>query len=284
MKPVRLKKVCSATKSKVIIDVYWSHLKGNQSPYLSVNVVQLLKNGARLESYSNESDKFLKDFAPELYAIKKYHLSSPNGQGMHHKANFNYHFELLKKHVAKNPLTIEQVNKQLQNIKEGLEEFTYKGNTHSIINMVGKRIGFMIVKDHYHSLFEDDYYYENSINKHLNYLSKCYRTGAGFTNVAVFDAWINHVKAELKKYHSLKEKLTRYQKPENKPINSSEVWTIEKFCNYYDMDQNVIKDLSFMSEDDQKAEIDKIIKESVLTGKTFLDNMTEKYNIPTIRG
>ena len=150
--------------------------------------------------------------------------------------------------------------------------------------MVSKRIGFKRVEDHYHSLFEDNLYYENSINKHLNYLSKCYRTGAGFTSVAVFDAWINHVKTELKKYHSLKEKLTRYQKPENKPINSSEVCTLEKFCNYYDMAQNVIKELFFMNEEDQQAEIYKILNERVSTGKTFLDNITEKYNIPTIQG
>ena len=50
------------------------------------------------------------------------------------------------------------------------------------------------------------------------------------------------------------------------------------------MDQNLIKDLFFMSEEDQKAEIDKIINESVLTAKTFLDNITEKYSIPTIKG
>ena len=284
MKPVRLKKVCSTTKSKAIIDVYWSYLKGNKDAYLSVKVVQLKKHGERIENYDKESDKFLKNFAPELYTIKKLHLSNPNGEGMHHKANFNYHFELLKKHVAKNPLTVEQVNEQLDTIKQGLEEFTHKGKSYPVLNMTIKRIGYKIVEDHYYSLFEDNYYYKSSIDRHLDYISKCYRTGAGFTSVAVFDSWVNNVKTELKKYHDLKAKITRYQTLGDKPINSSEVWTLEKFCNYYDMDQNLIKDLFFMSEEDQKAEIDKIINESVLTAKTFLDNITEKYSIPTIKG
>lgn len=283
-KPVRIKRVCAQTKSKAIIDVYWSHLSGNKEPYLSVSVIQLKKNGVRLENYGEESAEFLREFAPELYQVKSMHLTEKSGAGMHQHANFNYHFGLLKRHVAKTPLTIEKISQQLKGIKEGLEKFEYRGKTSYILELVKKRVGLAIVEDHYDELFNLNFYTETSINRHLNYLGKCYKTGAGFTSAAMFDKWLDHVKSELKRYHTLKEKITRYQTPENAPISSRDVWTLERFCNTYTMDQECVKNLFFLDEEQQKTEIDKIINEKVLTDKAFLDSITEKYNIPVIKG
>lgn len=111
MKPLKIKKFNIKTKSKVIAQVYWSHLRGNQQPYLSVQIIQVMKNGKNLTNWGKdkaEYDNTIKELSPDIYDLYKAHLLNPDGEGMHELSYTWYKIQQTKKYLFNKPTTIEQ--------------------------------------------------------------------------------------------------------------------------------------------------------------------------------
>jgi len=113
---MRLTHIDSTNKNKAIIDVIWSHLSGNDHPYLSVDIKQVMIKGKRINGWKEQKEA-LQQLDQDFYFLANQHLKSDQGEDMHMIADSVYWCnEFLKS------LGGESVTNQLQDLsrKTGL--------------------------------------------------------------------------------------------------------------------------------------------------------------------
>lgn len=93
-------------RNKILMNVVWSHLKGNKKPYLSVDIKQVIHYGKRIHDWDSKK-KAIKTIHNDLGFLVDSHLCSPDGYDMHMASNTIYFFEKTKEHTLQPPTTNE---------------------------------------------------------------------------------------------------------------------------------------------------------------------------------
>lgn len=125
-KPVRIRKFYKETKSKIIIDVGWSWLKGNAQPYLSVSIVSVKLNGEAVDFWQDQKTA-IKTLDETLYNLVSLHLVSFDGLEMHEISNMAYYFKQCRNTLGRKIYTLEEHNEKLASLKNLLHNFELLG-------------------------------------------------------------------------------------------------------------------------------------------------------------
>lgn len=258
---MRIKHSDIKTKSKVILDVVWRHLSGNDLPYLSVSIYEVKLNRQKINSWSVKGAqlKAIKKISDDLYNLASLHGFHSNGESIHMVSNMQYYYKLLKQHHYEKPKTKEDLNKS----REESRKLFY-----SLLQDLTKmtNLSYQNVKEEISKRIKEF----NSFDKYLNHLDE------------------NKKMIYAKSYTECKDKLLavfeQYKLLKNCSnyglMSESEVWTIQRFCNYSGMTEDQVKDLFFVP--DANAVIESYCEEKVKENKKLLDYLTNKYNIETV--
>ena len=106
----KIKFVDKESNSKVLLSVYWSQLKDNKQPYLSVTIHQVKLNGSLVHNWQDQKDA-IKQINLELFNIVNLHLSNKDGsRGV--LENANYYYSLTRNQLT-NPIKYTSEQKAL---------------------------------------------------------------------------------------------------------------------------------------------------------------------------
>lgn len=274
-KPLRIRKFDPQTKSKAIIEVYWAHLKGNKTPYLSVQIVDVKKGGVRLHNYE-EKKEFIKGFDGDMWFLLDNHLAKKGtGVSCHYLANAWYHYKLAKNYLIAEMLgevfTEQDKTEQIVAIKKKvLDDLTELTDRHL------KRGGSLALRE-YRERIEKDlevYYYtrETRLSHYKEELARCAGVFGQKTNKQ-FDEWVVG-------YRKAKGELEALDK---KPVMSeSEIWTIERFSNDYELPKKEVKEI--LSKPLTQDQLNSILSPVAEEKEQYLTILSDQYQIPTIEG
>jgi hypothetical protein len=245
------------SKSKILLSVYWSKLSSNDLPYLSVSIEQVRFNGENVDWKDQKAAIKLID--PEFSELVNFHLYDPNGYGMHFIPNNLYYFEQLRNDIFNLTLSKESF-KALQD--QQLENYliTFKPLKRKDVKYWGELL--MHIEK------------ENSNDRaFINMLIRKYSLNT-FIHKSIFTA-LSRLKDIKSEYHI-------YEKKISKAKARSEIWGIQKYSNHTGIDQSIIKEL--LLDADYKNKLTKILTSQTLLNKVRLQELTNKFNLTTIKG
>lgn len=279
-KPLKLRHFCKETKSKILLDVCWSQLKGNKQPYLSVNIRQVKKDGVIVNGWQ-EQKQAISELNNKLSFIVNSGSCGLDGSGMHQQANMQYHFKLAQDQFGKDIYTQEKHNKTLSGLWQDIEN-------HSIFNTLFKKLGTTLNKylKEYHDKKSERYEYFNSDRafKHWDHQIK------GRYNIGMLNSWAKPLNKtngmtpqdQLKNYfdgiqqYKDLEREYRYKTLPRK----DELWNAGKLAITYNLDiQQVYEILASLNTKDLVS----VISEEI-TRKNYikLKELQKEYNIPLV--
>ena len=266
-KPVRLRYFDSSTKSKAIVDVKWSMLRGNKEPYLSVSIVDVKVNGATVRDYS-EQVAALKALDRDLYALTTYHLSRPDGSGK--LSNSEYYLKLTIDHHFNPPITKEDIQQQ----KDAL--FLKVENNPVVLKYIDLHVTATTIKD----LLTDLKNLKDDFTKTGRLLYSCKglaNTENNFFTRRLLEKELEQLGKDIKAY---KEFNRRNQFKTF--ISSSDIWTIERLSGYTGLGIPAIKNVILSR--DRKETLKDYLQPTIESNKLEITELSNKYNIPTIKG
>lgn len=273
-KPLKLRHFCKETKSKILLDVCWSQLKGNKQPYLSVNSRQVKKDNIVI-SY-NEQKEVIKEINKDFYFLLCAHLSNTDGSRMHQHANMQYHFKLAQDQFGKEIYTSEKHNKKASNLLYSLQN-------HELFSFLFKDFGYS--KDIYFSGYldrnSDKYLYSNSVRS-IKHWTEQIEVPYNRFNIKKYKQKLESLLTDFFEGIDNHRRLTSSYKYKNLPSNR-ELWTPKKLSEYYNL--TLVEVMMVLAETDQdnKQALIKLYSDSIKEKNLIiLKELTEKYKIPVV--
>lgn len=283
-KPINIRVFDYKNKSKVISSVYWSHLKGNKAPYLSVNIKQLKYKGKVLNAWGSEGRKLykkaLKEIAPDIYDLYCSHLvNMDNYNNLHEYSNGWYFIEQTRRYLWDKPITVEQKREELKNLKQGIiDDFN---QVVKVWNIKGYCETLNKFKECLQNLQKQDYYNYPRYSKETMIGWFC-RIGSGLfvtqKNKKITESLFNDIFTNIESIRKLEQDL-RYPTIRGW-ISKTDIWTVERLAEYLDLDLLTTKML--VIECENKEDFEKFLQPKVKDRKKRLQELTEKYSIPII--
>lgn len=278
-KPLRLRYFDKDTKSKAIIDVKWSHLSGNTHPYLSVDIVDVKKDGVRLHDY-NEKKKAIKRLNPDMGLLLDNHLVNKGlGVETHHYADAHYFYASTKKYfiaeITGQVFTKEMQTQQIADIKakvlKGLDKILYKG-------VFRKDLTVCATVREYYSRVEKDlecylYTRESRLDHMRQQVERLTNSFERHKALKAYDSWV----VEYRKAKGELESLDKRQ-----VMQPNDIWTIEKFANKYGLTEEKVKEI--ICKDLTQQQLADILSPIDTANTEKLMSLSDKLNIPTIKG
>jgi len=243
------------SKSKILLDVYWSKLSSNDLPYLSVSIEQVRLNGENVGNWQDQKAA-IKLIDPEFSEIVNFHLYDPNGYGMNFIANNLYYFEQLRADVFNLKISKESYT-ELQD--QLVDNFMLNFKTiHN--NFVNKNILYYIKRRHYNN------------SDFIVWFKKTYNVWP--CDKRIIKA-LNNLEAFKTKYHLLSDRIKGAK-------SRSDIWSIEKYCNLSGIDQDIVKELLLDADYNNKLKI--LLTSQTVLNRVRLEELTNKFNLTTIKG
>jgi len=276
---MRLRHLDSANKSKAIIDVNWSKLRGNKEAYLSVAIKQIVVNGETIHNWQ-EQKQALKNLNEDLHFLSQQHLSRRSCPLDIDSEVSNIKNKLdsyLKQRWEKLPI-YEELQDSLKESKNTLYKSELIKTLNKSVNATAKALSFYVLDDiidsdsfQYKDLEKSKTHYNQQIIKTIN----CF----GRKEFNILESyWV-----KLKEYQALYKKINHYS---FKSIKRSEILTLEKLVDSTGLEENQIKDLAFSynTHGAIKNLISTPLENKYKNIKIKLELLTEKYNINTVNG
>lgn len=278
-KPLRLRHFEKATNSKVIMDVYWSQLKGNSHPYLSVDLVDLVIDGERQHTgRSQDSIELMKTInTPEhmIFILENHLVSQKEFTTFHFVANLDYHIgEMIRDtFMEKNNITLEIIDRYIAANKENCISQILAINEKGFGSFYPEHID-----KHIPPLITTDKFAINS--KIIRILNMLKRMGVCSGNISDnrIDKMHEIIIKHNQKYHEL-------MKQRSKAKGYDELWTPEKVSECYNISLETVKELAFTEPMERRTKIE-------LLSNTIGNELKNKFDklsqdgilIPTING
>lgn len=264
-KPARLRVFDKDTKSKAIIDVYWSHLKGNKQPYLSTSIVDVKVNNKTVHGWDKQKTAIL-SLSKDMYTLLKLHLCNLDGTGDN---NISYHFSQCKKYFGQTVYTQEQYNKDCSVLKDAIKN-------HKIFKRLEKpcfRPTIKILNKLASAGVYDLPFYLNKYD--ALFIMQPMRHIVSNSEYRIVQSLVEDYLGVIKKYSTLTVKYQYKSLPSEK-----EVITPAGLATMYDMGILEVYEILATPFTEQKLKpiIDKVTQDR----KKELVRLTVKYNIPTI--
>lgn len=266
MKPLRLRDIQG--NSKAVIDIYWSDLKGNKSPYLSVSIVEVKVEGVRLYCHKEQLEAIRTQFNCDFYILLKNHLSNKSGLTLHQESNSYYFYQQTKEHFIREIqgfYTVEQKQKDIEGIKQKVIN-----DLDEIIQ--GKHVA--TIQEYRKRLLLDLENYNYTRQSRIDNLAECLsKIGKNFVIINNFIKWSEGFKEAKKKLQIIDKQLT---------VDTKEAWTVKRLSNYLELSEETIKEM--LLKPLTKEEFNLYIEPQIEQNKIDLLDLDKKLNIPTIEG
>jgi hypothetical protein len=266
----KIKFVDKESNSKVLLSVYWSQLKGNKQPYLSVTIHQVKLNGSLVYNWKDQLAA-IKQINLELFNIVNLHLSNKDGsRGV--LENANYYYSLTRNQLT-NPIkyTSEQKASDLKACRDAL-------HNGEILNKVERLCGYDAVKYLKEYLIESgDLFKYKDLNKARVHWVNQYENQNGL----LFRG--KTLKDKVESVFSLFfETLDKYRKLKNdykSHPSVNDIWTAERLTEFLGC---TLAEVYKMLVTGDTSTLNAIVNERIQSDIIFIDEMTDKYNIKII--
>lgn len=248
-------------RNKVLLSVKWSHLKGNDQPYLSVDIKQVLLNGKRVHDWK-EQRQVIKQLDHDLGFLVDSHLCNIDGSQIHMIANGLYYWQQTKEYLQNKPFTIEDRDLLLADLYDGIKQSFDKIYKMSDLGLAD-----------YNEFF-------NRLNKNgivTNFLKHLERNKKLIYNKSFFSELII-LEDAIKVWKETKNKYEYKTLPK-----SADLWTLDRFSEYSGIEIDDLKVLFFESEEQQKETLTKLFEKKAQENKKQLDKITKQHNIEIVR-
>ena len=267
--PVRLRHFNKTTKSKAIIDVYWSNLRGNKAPYLSVSIVDVIVNGERVHSW-DEQKRAISGISSELgFLVSKHLADKTNGHGIHNVANASHHLGLLIDCLG-GGYTESDRRDDLRALAASVGELP-----ESLVKHLGPNASEVELK--LKKLACDSMYIAatyNRLNSRALYLIDHMVSGGFWSPRSIKRSWSTYFEKFMV---AQKERLKLEKRP---AIADRDYWTPVRFSEYYNIPLNDVKGLVFSQ--DRDILLTDYLETQADADLIELNELTIKHSIPTL--